>query len=441
MFNRLLLNISENGELYQVILTYLREIQALLNQYMTQISQLGDEEFVDVNLFITKKISAIGRPKIVISIEALRLFRREGFSYTDIAKMMGVCTKTIKRKRNELNIPDDLVYTEISNEELDNLLRSIRLQQPYSGQQIIMGMIRSLGIKIHRERLRDSLHRIDTFGTLNRWSQIIPRRKYNIAGPNMLWHIDGHHKLIRWKLVIHGGIDGFSRMIVYLRCSGNNKAITVLSYFCEAVEKFGIPSRVRGDRGGENIKVAEWMIRKKGINRGSYIGGSSVHNQRIERLWKDVHRVIVMLFSSIFYFLEDNYSLNIENSIHMFALHYIFIPRINFALETFIQSWNYHSLRTESHKTPRQLFLEGMVRNNLRGLEEVGVDLNHYGIDWEGPAPTDEGIEQVNLNSVANILTNSQLFSLQNFINPLSEDGNFGINLYLRVLEFINNNV
>ncbi|CAB5203300.1 unnamed protein product [Rhizophagus irregularis] len=171
MFNRLLLNISENGELYQVILTYLREIQVLLNQYMTQISQLGDEEFVDVNLFITKKISAIGRPKIVISIEALRLFRREGFSYTDIAKMMGVCTKTIKRRRNELNIPDDLVYTEISNEELDNLLRSIRLQQPYSGQQIIMGMIRSLGIKIHRERLRDSLHRIDTFGTLNRWSQ------------------------------------------------------------------------------------------------------------------------------------------------------------------------------------------------------------------------------------------------------------------------------
>jgi hypothetical protein len=48
--------------------------------------------------------------------------------------MMEVCTKTIKRRRNELNIPDDLVYAEISNEDL---LRSIRLQQPYSGQQII----------------------------------------------------------------------------------------------------------------------------------------------------------------------------------------------------------------------------------------------------------------------------------------------------------------
>ena len=27
-----------------------------------------------------------------------------------------------------------------------------------------------------------------------------------------LWHIDGYHKLIRCKIVIHGGIDGYSRM-------------------------------------------------------------------------------------------------------------------------------------------------------------------------------------------------------------------------------------
>ena len=33
---------------------------------------------------------------------------------------------------------------------------------------------------------------------------------------NSLWHIDGHHSLIRWHVVVHGGIDGFSRMITYL---------------------------------------------------------------------------------------------------------------------------------------------------------------------------------------------------------------------------------
>ena len=85
----------------------------------------------------------------MISISALRLFRREGFSYVDIAKMMGVSTKTIQRQRNELNIPDDLAYSNISNEELDNLLKSIRLQQPSSGQQMLMGTLRSLGFRIH----------------------------------------------------------------------------------------------------------------------------------------------------------------------------------------------------------------------------------------------------------------------------------------------------
>lgn len=65
-------------------------------------------------------------------------------------------------------------------------------------------------------------------------------------------HIDGHHKLIRWRVVIHGGIDGFSRTIVYLRRSPNNYAETVLGLFQEAVQRFGLPSRVRSDLSGEN---------------------------------------------------------------------------------------------------------------------------------------------------------------------------------------------
>lgn len=71
---------------------------------------------------------------------------------------------------------------------------------------------------------------------------------YRVAGPQSLWHIDGHHALIRWSLVTHGGIDGYSRMIVFLRCGNNNRSETVSQLFSEASQRYGLPSRVRADR-------------------------------------------------------------------------------------------------------------------------------------------------------------------------------------------------
>ena len=63
------------------------------------------------------------------------------------------------------------------------------------------------------------------------------------------------------------------------------------------------------------------------------------------------------------------------------TLRFVFIPRINLVLNIFVQSWNYHSLKTENHKTPRQLYIEGMIRNNFRGLEDLNIEISNYGID------------------------------------------------------------
>lgn len=61
--------------------------------------------------------------------------------------------------------------------------------------------------------------------------------------------------------------------MLMLRASANNLASTVLDLFLEAVEIFGAPSRVRGDRGGENMEVAVWMIRHRGPDRASFMWG------------------------------------------------------------------------------------------------------------------------------------------------------------------------
>ena len=53
--------------------------------------------------------------------------------------------------------------------------------------------------------------------------------------------------MIRWRFVVHGGVDGFSRMVVFLNCADNNCAPTVLQSFLKAVSHFSLPERVRSD--------------------------------------------------------------------------------------------------------------------------------------------------------------------------------------------------
>lgn len=82
--------------------------------------------------------------------------------------------------------------------------------------------------------------------------------------------------LIRWGIVFHGFIDGYSRLITGLRASDNNRASTVLDVFLKAVQRYMVPSRLRGDHGTENLRVAEYMERIRGLFRGSYIWGRLV---------------------------------------------------------------------------------------------------------------------------------------------------------------------
>jgi len=68
--------------------------------------------------------------------------------------------------------------------------------------------------------------------------------------------LDSNHKLIRWRFVIHGTIDGFSRLVVFLKCSNNNRVTIMFNHFTSAIDIHGLPTRIRTDLGGECRNLA-----------------------------------------------------------------------------------------------------------------------------------------------------------------------------------------
>ena len=110
---------------------------------------------------------------------------------------------------------------------------------------------------------------------------------------------------------------------MYFNCAINNSAATVLAFFLAAVQSCGWPSRVRSDKGGKNVEVGRATLQHRGLNRGSIIAGLPIHNQRIERLWRDVFIGVGHFFYTLFYQMEKKWHPGIDqhNRSILFALH------------------------------------------------------------------------------------------------------------------------
>ena len=237
-----------------------------------------------------------------------------------------------------------------------------------------------------------------------------------------------------------GGIDGYSRLIVYLQCCSNNRATTVLDTFFSAICKHQLSSRVRSDQGRENQKVAQYMLESRGAERRSMITGSSVHNQRIERLWRDMHRSVTVLYYKLFYFMEHHDILDKLNEYHLWALHYVFLPRINKALEEFVNSWNNHPIRTAGHKSPHQLFTAGALllqNSQLAAMDFFDNVSENYGIDPEGPAPIDDDDSGIVIPQTPLKFNSTDLDILNQQVNPLGSTINLRCNFVTDRLPYV----
>lgn len=88
-------------------------------------------------------------------------------------------------------------YSEISHDDLTAFLQRITAGNPNIGYRSAKAHLQSRGIKVQFERVRCAMIEINAAAVALRWGATVRRRSYNVSTPNALWHIDGHHKLIR----------------------------------------------------------------------------------------------------------------------------------------------------------------------------------------------------------------------------------------------------
>jgi hypothetical protein len=168
------------------------------------------------------------------------------------------------------------------------------------------------------------------------------------------------------------------------------------------------------------------------------ITGKSTHNQRIERLWRDVFEGVLSVYYELFYFMEDEGILNPLDSTHIYALHHVFYDKINEKLTIWKNAWASHRMRT-IRTSPRQLFVSGYMNDPLtiatcssENIEDPEAVLQIAELENENPRPTFETTFDVSENCQREL----------NLHCPKDwTSSNFGIDIYLKALEIIQRNL
>lgn len=156
-----------------------------------------------------------GRPRIEIDPELLSI-ALDLRGPTHLAPIFNCHPRTIRRRALEHGLvePGDPVYVDyeqedgnvlriyrssasassnISDEELDQIMIYILDAFPSFGRRMIDGHLKHLGHRIPRARLQASYIRVHGLPTNAFGSRRIELRVYNVPGPNSLWHHDGQH--------------------------------------------------------------------------------------------------------------------------------------------------------------------------------------------------------------------------------------------------------
>lgn len=289
-------------------------------------------------------------------------FFRCGYQYKDILELLrryhdiSISMRTLHRLLKEYGLKRKCADVSTST-ILDKVRQEIQEVGENRGYRSIYQHLIEKGIQIPTRLVRAALKELDPSGVERRTKHRLKRRVYRTNGPNDVWHIDGNDKLKPFGFCIHGGIDGFSRKIIWLAVSDTNKNPFIIAhYYTSAVKTLcAVPKLIRGDRGTENVNVCgiQRFLRRNhhdswsGWNSFKY--GKSVSNQRIEQWWSYLKRNTTQSWIDYFKDLRDQGLYDDSNNIHVEALKFCYYGLIQLHLDQVKHTWNHHKIRSTKY--------------------------------------------------------------------------------------------
>lgn len=268
-----------------------------------------------------------------------------------------VSQSTVKRVKRRLNLLRRHMIQRTPIRTVINAIMELRRQGLVNvGYREMWRRLNILrGINVSQETVRVCMREIDGHGVNLRSRNRLVRRQYYSRGPNYLIHVDGYDKLKPYGIAIHGAVDGFSRKVLWLKAGpSNNDPRYIAHFYMNFIKNSGrVPKIIRSDAGTENVIMRDLHIALRMDHgddmsgRKSFLTGRSTANQRIERLWGVLNIHFTQFWRNFFAEMRDSAIFNDSNLVHIECIRYCFLPVIQTQLNSFMESWNSHSVRAQ----------------------------------------------------------------------------------------------
>ena len=132
----------------------LREQARMYHDRCERFSNLCTKPVVSINApHVEIQPHCSGRPVLCINVDQVEMLRQVGYSWQEVADAVGVSRTTLWGRLREQNV----TLSPYTDDELDELVKSIQRDFPNAGLVMVQGYLQSRGVQVQRYRVRQSV--------------------------------------------------------------------------------------------------------------------------------------------------------------------------------------------------------------------------------------------------------------------------------------------